>query len=76
MNNLMGLATFLAFVLLKSFTWDVTAEALIVLIICTMMGSLDGYLETIPLWLGILACLLYPISLGVLYLFTAVFGWS
>ncbi|KAA8519703.1 hypothetical protein F0562_013852 [Nyssa sinensis] len=37
MNNMMSLLTFLALVYIRNLPWDVSAEVLVVLIICTMM---------------------------------------
>ncbi|OWM91152.1 hypothetical protein CDL15_Pgr000095 [Punica granatum] len=76
MNNLMGLATFLLLVYIKDITWDVSAEVLLVLLICTLMGCLSSLVTKFPLWIGLLAYILYPVSLILLYVLTSVFGWS
>lgn len=75
MNNVMGLATFLALVYIKDISWDVSAEVLLVLLICTVMGCLSSILTRFPAWIGILAYALYPVSLLLLYVLTEVLGW-
>ncbi|KAM3748294.1 hypothetical protein ACB098_05G097600 [Castanea mollissima] len=76
MNNMMGLAIFLALVYIRDLSWDVSAEVLIVLLICTMMGIFTSFCIKFPFWTSILAYLLYPLSLLLIYVLTTVFGWS
>lgn len=76
MNNVMGLATFLAIVYIKDITWDVSAEVLVVLLICTFMGIITSSCTKFQFWMGILAYALYPLSLLFLYILTSVLGWS
>lgn len=76
MNNIMGLTTFLALVYIRNLSWDVSAEVLVVLIICTAMGIFTSLRTKIPIWTSFVAFLLYPISLLLLYVLTTVFGWS
>uniref|UniRef100_A0A5B7A7E1 EF-hand domain-containing protein n=1 Tax=Davidia involucrata TaxID=16924 RepID=A0A5B7A7E1_DAVIN len=76
MNNMMGLTIFLALVYIRNLSWDVSAEVLVVLIICTVMGIFTSFRTKFPLWTSFVACLLYPISLLLLYILTTVFGWS
>lgn len=76
MNNVMGLATFLALVYIKDITWDVSAEVLVVLLICTLMGTITSFCTKFQFWMCILAYALYPVSLLLLYILTSVLGWS
>ncbi|KAK4858859.1 hypothetical protein QYF36_023071 [Acer negundo] len=76
MNNMMGLVIFLTLVYIRNISWDVSAEVLIVLIICTAMGVFASFSTKFPFWTSIVAYLLYPISLLLLYIFTEVLGWS
>ncbi|KAJ9690607.1 hypothetical protein PVL29_012986 [Vitis rotundifolia] len=76
MNNMMGLAMFLLLVYIRDLSWDVSAEVLVVLIICTLMGLLTSCSTKFPIWTAIIAYLMYPISLGLLYVLTEVLGWS
>ncbi|XP_030460143.2 sodium/calcium exchanger NCL2-like [Syzygium oleosum] len=76
MNNVMGLAIFLALVYIKDITWDVSAEVLVVLLICTFMGVITSACTKFQFWTCILAYALYPLSLLFLYILTSVLGWS
>jgi Ca2+/Na+ antiporter len=76
MNNMMGLAIFLALVYIRDLSWDVSAEILVVLLICTVMGLFTSFCSKFPFWTSILAYLLYPISLLLIYVLTTIFGWS
>ncbi|XP_021907729.1 sodium/calcium exchanger NCL1-like [Carica papaya] len=72
MNNIMGLAIFLALVYIRDIQWDVSAELLVVLVICTAMGFFSSFNRKFALWTGIVAFLLYPISLAMLYILTHI----
>ncbi|CAK9152573.1 unnamed protein product [Ilex paraguariensis] len=76
MNNMIGLVVFLSLVYIRDLAWDVSAEVLVVLIICTVMGLFASFCTKFPLWTSFLAYLLYAISLLLLYVLTSVLGWS
>ncbi|KAM0054595.1 putative EF-hand domain-containing protein [Helianthus debilis subsp. tardiflorus] len=76
MSNMSSLTTFLLTVYIRDLPWDVSAEVLVVLIICSVMGVFTSTRTIFPLWTGYVGYLLYPISLLMLYLLTAVWGWS
>lgn len=76
MNNIMGLAIFLLLVYIRDLSWDVSAEVLVILIICTAMGLFGSFITKIPFWTCIIVYLLYPISLLLLYILTEVLGWA
>ncbi|GFY91828.1 sodium/calcium exchanger family protein / calcium-binding EF hand family protein [Actinidia rufa] len=76
MNNVMGLIMFLILVYIRNLPWDVSAEVLVVLIICLVMGVFTSVRTSFPLWTSLVAYLLYPISLLLLYVLTTVLGWS
>ncbi|XP_044496973.1 sodium/calcium exchanger NCL2-like isoform X2 [Mangifera indica] len=75
-NNITGLATFLLLVYIRDLSWNVSAEVLVILIICTAMGLLGSFITKIPFWTCIIVYLLYPISLLLLYILTEVLGWA
>ncbi|KAM7525051.1 hypothetical protein LguiA_014953 [Lonicera macranthoides] len=75
-SNLFGLTIFLSLVYIRNLEWDVSAEVLVVFIICTAMGLFTSFRTVFPRWTGFVAYLLYPISLVFLYVLTSVFGWS
>ncbi|KAL8228713.1 hypothetical protein R6Q57_013613 [Mikania cordata] len=76
MSNMSSLATFLLTVYIRNLSWDVSAEVLVVLIICGVMGVFTSTRTIFPLWTGYVGYMLYPLSLLMLYLLTAVWGWS
>lgn len=76
MNNMISLMVFLSVVYIRDLSWDVSAEVLVVMVICTMMGLFTSSRTEFPLWTSFLAYLLYPTSLLMLYVLTSVFGWS
>ncbi|XP_059442096.1 sodium/calcium exchanger NCL2-like [Corylus avellana] len=77
MRNVLSLSVFLALVYIRGLPWDFTAEMLVILIVCVVMGALGSFRRTrYPLWTSILAILLYPFSLALVYVFHSVFGWS
>lgn len=76
MSNMSSLTTFLLTVYIRDLVWDVSAEVLVVLIICGVMGIFTSTRTSFPLWTGYVGYLLYPISLLMLYLLTAVWGWT
>lgn len=76
MNNAMSLAIFLALVYIKNLAWDVSAEVLTVLIICTGMALATSFSSKFPFWTCIVAFALYPISLAFIYVLTVLLGWA
>ncbi|KAL6991159.1 hypothetical protein U1Q18_009278 [Sarracenia purpurea var. burkii] len=76
MSNMMGLAMFLALVYIRNLSSDVSAEVLVVLVICLAVGIFTSLRTTFPLWTSFVAFLLYPISLLLHYFLTSLFGWS
>ncbi|KAI3828395.1 hypothetical protein L1987_02496 [Smallanthus sonchifolius] len=76
MSNMSSLSTFLLTVYIKDVAWDVSAEVLVVLVICVVMGTFTSTRTVFPLWTGFVGYLFYPISILMLYLLTVVWGWS
>ncbi|CAN6689718.1 unnamed protein product [Malus baccata var. baccata] len=76
MNNIVGLVIFLALVYIRNLSWDVAAEVLVVLLISTAVGFSASFSRKFPFWTCILAYILYPISLLLVYVLTTVIGWS
>ncbi|KAK4255859.1 hypothetical protein QN277_008798 [Acacia crassicarpa] len=76
MNNVLCLAVFLALVYVRGLTWDFSAEVLVILVVCIVMGGFASFRTTFPLWTSIMAILLYPFSLALVYVLDYVFGWS
>ncbi|CAD5188374.1 unnamed protein product [Musa acuminata subsp. malaccensis] len=76
MNNTLCLAVFLALVYVRHLTWDFSAEVLVILIVCVVMGIFTSLRTTFPLWTCFVAFLLYPLALVLVYVLDFVFGWS
>ncbi|KAM3744815.1 hypothetical protein ACB098_06G079900 [Castanea mollissima] len=76
MNNVLCLSVFLALVYIRGLTWDFSAEVVVILIVCLVMGLLGSLRTHFPLWTAILAILLYPFSLALVYVLDYVLGWS
>ncbi|KAM3285005.1 sodium/calcium exchanger NCL1 [Capsicum chacoense] len=76
MNNIMGMVTLLAVVCIKDLRWNYSAEVLIILVICSVIGLLAFFSTTYPLWTCLLAFSLYPFSVVLFYLLECVFGWA
>ncbi|KZV51104.1 hypothetical protein F511_01896 [Dorcoceras hygrometricum] len=75
MNNIIGLIVFLTPVYARDLMSNVSAEVLVVLIICIVMTLLTCFRTKYPVWVGYLVLLLYPISLASVYVLTNVLGW-
>ncbi|KAG9159504.1 hypothetical protein Leryth_022754 [Lithospermum erythrorhizon] len=76
MNNVLCLSVFLALVYARGLTWDFSSEVLVILIVCIVMGVFASMKTTFPLWTSILAFLLYPLSLALVYVLDYVYGWT
>ncbi|KAF6155976.1 hypothetical protein GIB67_039307 [Kingdonia uniflora] len=76
MNNMLGLTALLSLVYARGLTWDFSAEVTIIIIICAVMGTLASFCSKFPLWTCIIAYLLYPLSLVLVYVLDYVLEWS
>ncbi|KAI3974310.1 hypothetical protein MKX01_030979, partial [Papaver californicum] len=70
MNNILCLSVFLSLVYVRHLTWDFSAEVLVILIVCIVMGLFGSFRTTFPLWTCSIAFLLYPFSLALVPLWT------
>ncbi|XP_057795925.1 sodium/calcium exchanger NCL-like [Salvia miltiorrhiza] len=76
MNNVLCLSVFLALVYARGLEWNFSSEVLVILMVCIVMGVFASTRTTFPLWTSLVAFLLYPISLALVYVLDYVFGWS
>lgn len=76
MNNILCLAVFLAIVYMRELTWDFSAEVLVIVIVCVVMGLFASFRTLFPLWTCSVAYFLYPFSLVLVYVLDYCFGWS
>ncbi|KAI3945897.1 hypothetical protein MKW98_007246 [Papaver atlanticum] len=75
MNNVLGLTALLVIVYARDLKWEFTAEVLVVLIVCVVMGLIASFRTEFPLWTSYLAYLLYPLSLTMVYILNYVLHW-
>ncbi|KAK7401787.1 hypothetical protein VNO78_13556 [Psophocarpus tetragonolobus] len=76
MNNVLCLSVFLALVYVRGLTWNFSSEVLVILVVCFVVGAFASFRTVFPLWTSILAILLYPFSLALVYVLDYFFGWS
>jgi Ca2+/Na+ antiporter len=76
MNNVLCLSVFLAIVYVRGLVWNFSSEVLVIMLVCIVMGVFASIRTTFPLWTSMLAFLLYPFSLALVYVLDYVFGWS
>ncbi|CAL4952331.1 unnamed protein product [Urochloa decumbens] len=76
MNNTLCLGVFLALIYFRNLTWDFSSEVLIILLVCVIMALFTSFRTTFPLWTCLVAYMLYPLSLVIVYILDYVFGWS
>ncbi|KAG2586221.1 sodium/calcium exchanger NCL1 [Panicum virgatum] len=76
MNNTLCLGVFLALIYFRNLTWNFSSEVLIILVVCVIMALFTSFRTTFPLWTCLIAYMLYPLSLVVVYILDYVFGWS
>ncbi|XP_068652674.1 sodium/calcium exchanger NCL1-like [Aristolochia californica] len=76
MNNTLCLSVFLALVYIRRLSWDFSAETLVILVVSSVIGIPASFYSKFPLWTSGVACLLYPVSLVLVYLLDNLFGWS
>ncbi|KAI4366060.1 hypothetical protein MLD38_021983 [Melastoma candidum] len=76
MNNVLCLSVFLALVYVRGLTWDFSAEVLVIVVVCVVMGLFASFRRSFPLWTSFVAFALYPISLALVYVLDYVLGWS
>ncbi|XP_062220515.1 sodium/calcium exchanger NCL1 [Phragmites australis] len=76
MNNTLCLGVFLALIYTRNLTWDFSSEVLIILLVCVVMCLFTSFRTTFPLWTCLVAYMLYPLSLVIVYILDYIFGWS
>ncbi|KGN55087.1 sodium/calcium exchanger NCL [Cucumis sativus] len=76
MNNVLCLSVFLALVYMRGLVWNFSSEVLVILIVTMIMGVMGSFRTAFPLWTSLVALLLYPLSLVLVYVLDYVFGWS
>ncbi|KAI3828225.1 hypothetical protein L1987_02322 [Smallanthus sonchifolius] len=67
MNNILGFSVLVSVIYFRGFTWHFSAEILVVVIVCVIMGLLASVRSKFPNWTLLIAFPLYPLSLVVVY---------
>ncbi|RZC48117.1 hypothetical protein C5167_041075 [Papaver somniferum] len=75
MNNVLGLIALLSIVYARDLEWNFSSEVLIILLICLIMGLISSFRTRFPIWLSLIAYLLYPMSLLIVYILNSVLEW-
>ncbi|PIA57952.1 hypothetical protein AQUCO_00500109v1 [Aquilegia coerulea] len=76
MNNIVGMFTTLGTMYARGLEWNFSAEVLVVLMVCLVMGLCTSICKTFPLWTCLIAYMLYPLSLMLIYVLTNIYGWA
>lgn len=76
MSNILSLSVFLSLVYFRHLTWNFSAEVSVILLVCILMGLIASFRTTFPLWMCLVACMLYPFSLLLLYVLDDVLNGS
>eukprot|EP00252_Welwitschia_mirabilis_P023946 TRINITY_DN6912_c0_g1_i1.p1 TRINITY_DN6912_c0_g1~~TRINITY_DN6912_c0_g1_i1.p1 ORF type:complete len:617 (+),score=99.47 TRINITY_DN6912_c0_g1_i1:58-1908(+) len=76
MNNTLCLGVFLAIVYMRGLDWDFSAEVLVILVAIVVTGIMGSFWTTYKLWMALIAFLMYPLSLVMVYVLDYLLGWS
>ncbi|XP_018731636.2 sodium/calcium exchanger NCL [Eucalyptus grandis] len=76
MSNVLSFSVLLLLIYARNLTWEFSAEVLVVLIVCGVVGLTASFRSTFPVWTSILAYLLYPLSLLLVYVLDDVLNYS
>lgn len=67
MNNVLGFSVLLFVVCFRGVIWHFSAEVMIVVIVCSIMGLIASFKSRLPVWIMFIAYALYPLSLLLVY---------
>lgn len=67
MNNILGLVVLLSLTYYRGMSWDFSAEVFMVLVVSAVIGCLSSFSTVFPVWVALLAYLMYPLSLVLVY---------
>nr|XP_043630248.1 sodium/calcium exchanger NCL2-like [Erigeron canadensis] len=73
MNNIVGFIVIVTVIYFRGLTWHFSAELLVVIIVCIIMGLLGSFKTKFPNWTLLVVFPLYPLSLLVVYLVNDAF---
>ena len=76
MNNILGFFVLTSVIYFRGLTWHFSAEILVVIIVCIIMGLLVSFKSKLPNWTLLIAFPLYPLSLVVVYFVNDAFQFT
>ncbi|XP_076912478.1 sodium/calcium exchanger NCL2-like [Bidens hawaiensis] len=76
LNNILGFFVLVSVIFFHRFTWHFSAEVLVVVIVCVIMGLLASLRSKFPNWTLLIAFPLYPLSMVFVYIVTNAFQFT
>ncbi|XP_024960739.1 sodium/calcium exchanger NCL-like [Cynara cardunculus var. scolymus] len=76
MNNVLGFFVLVSVIYFRDLTWHFSAEILVVVIVCIIMGILTSFRSKFPNWTLLIAFPLYLLSLVVIYFVDDTFQFT
>ncbi|KAM0070892.1 putative EF-hand domain, sodium/calcium exchanger membrane region, EF-hand domain pair [Helianthus debilis subsp. tardiflorus] len=76
LNNILGFCVLVSVIYFRGFTWHFSAEILVVVIVCIIMGLLASLKSKFPDWTLLIAFPLYPLSMVVVYIVNDAFQFT
>ncbi|KAI3828224.1 hypothetical protein L1987_02321 [Smallanthus sonchifolius] len=73
LNNILGFSVLVSVIYFRGLTWHFSAEILVVVIVCIIMGLLASFKSRFPNWTLLIAFPLYPLSMVVFYFVSDTF---
>ncbi|PWA92809.1 sodium/calcium exchanger membrane region, Calcium binding protein 2 [Artemisia annua] len=67
MNNILGFSVLVSVIYFRGLTWHFSAEVLVLVIVCVLIGLYASFSTTFPIWTLFLVFPLYPLSLILVY---------
>ncbi|KAJ0847655.1 putative EF-hand domain pair protein CML [Helianthus annuus] len=76
LNNILGFSVLVSVIYFRGFTWHFSAEILVVVIVCMIMGLIASFTSKFPDWTLLIAFPLYPLSMVVVYFVNDAFQFT
>ncbi|KAI3708338.1 hypothetical protein L2E82_37506 [Cichorium intybus] len=76
MNNILGFLVLVSVIYCRGLTWHFSAEILVVVFVCIIMGLLASLKSKFPNWTLLIAFSLYPLSLVMVYFVADTFQFN
>ncbi|KAI3703893.1 hypothetical protein L1987_74089 [Smallanthus sonchifolius] len=76
LNNVLGFSVLVSVIYFRGLTWHFSAEVLVVVIVCVIMGLLTTFKSMFPNWTLLIAFPLYPLSMVAVYLVNDAFQFT